>query len=46
MIIEMIKNSITEKYNNAIVDIKITFEPLWDPKFIKDEDIREMFNMQ
>ena len=46
MIVEMVKNSITEKYPNAKVDINITFEPAWEPKMIKDEDIREMFLMQ
>ena len=46
MIVEMVKNSITEKYPNVKVDINITFEPAWEPKMIKDEDIREMFLMQ
>lgn len=46
MILEMIKNSITEKYPNTNVEITITFEPAWEPKMIKDEEIREMFLMQ
>ena len=46
MILEMVKNSITEKYPNANVNINLTFEPAWEPKMIKDEDIREMFLMQ
>jgi metal-sulfur cluster biosynthetic enzyme len=46
MILEMVKNSITEKFPNANVNINITFEPAWEPKMIKDEDIREMFLMQ
>lgn len=44
MIIEMIKNSITEKYINSKVDIKITFDPIWNIDMIKDEDIREIFS--
>ena len=46
MILEMIKNAITEKFPEAEVGIKLTFDPPWDPKMIKDEDIREMFLMQ
>ena len=46
MIIEMVKNSITEKYPEVEVEVEIGFEPPWEPKMIKDEDIREMFLMQ
>jgi len=46
MILEMVKNSITEKFPDAEVEINLTFEPAWEPKMIKDEDIREMFLMQ
>ena len=46
MILEMVKNSITEKFPDAEVNINLTFEPAWEPKMIKDEDIREMFLMQ
>lgn len=43
MIVEMIKNSITERYPNANVEIEITFDPVWSPNMIKDEDIKQMF---
>jgi len=46
MILEMAKNAITEKYPETEVIINLTFEPAWEPKMIKDEDIREMFLMQ
>ena len=46
MILEMVKNSIKEKYPESNVNVNLTFEPAWDPKMIKDEDIREMFLMQ
>ena len=46
MIIEMVKNSITEKYPEVEVEVEISFDPPWEPKMIKDEDIREMFLMQ
>ena len=46
MILEMVKNSITEKFLDAEVEINLTFEPAWEPKMIKDEDVREMFLMQ
>ncbi len=43
MIIEMVKNSILERFSDVTVDVEITFEPSWSPEMIKDEDIKEMF---
>lgn len=43
MIIDMVKNSITERFSDANVEIEITFEPVWSPSMIKDEDIKQMF---
>lgn len=43
MIIEMVKNSIIERYHNAIVNVEISFDPAWSPDMIKDEDIKQMF---
>ena len=43
MIIEMVKNSIKEKFPNSEVDVEITFDPTWSPDMIKDEDIKQMF---
>ena len=46
MILEMVKNAITQKYPDANVNIDITFEPQWNPEMIKDEEVRQMFTMQ
>ena len=46
MIIDMVKNSIQEKYPESEVDVEVTFEPTWSPEMIKDEEIKEMFLMQ
>ena len=43
MIIEMVNNSITERFPDANVNIEITFDPIWSPDMIKDEDIKQMF---
>ena len=46
MIIDMIQNSIQEKYPESNIEIETTFEPNWSPEMVKDEDIKEMFLMQ
>ena len=47
MIIEMVKNAITGKYSEVEeVEIEVSFDPPWEPKMIKDKDIKEMFLMQ
>ena len=43
MILEMVKNAITQKYPDANVNIELTFEPTWSPDMIKDEEIKQMF---
>ncbi len=43
MIIDMVKNSILEIYPNAEVNVEVTFEPMWNPSMIKDENIKKMF---
>ncbi len=43
MILEMVKNSITEKYPQANVNVDLVFEPMWTPEMIKDKEIKEMF---
>jgi len=43
MILEMVKNAITQKYPDANVNIELTFEPTWNPDMIKDEEIKQMF---
>ena len=43
MILEMVKNAITQKYPDANVNIDLTFEPTWSPEMIKDEEVKQMF---
>ncbi len=43
MILEMVKNAITQKYPDAKVNIDLTFEPMWSPEMIKDEEVKQMF---
>lgn len=43
MIEEMVKNAILDVYPMHEVEISITFDPLWSPKMIKDEDLQRMF---
>lgn len=43
MIIQMVQNSISERYPNVIVDVETTFEPAREVSMIKNEDIRDIF---
>lgn len=43
MIEQMTENAIIEVYPAWDVRIEITFDPLWSPKMIKDEDLQRMF---
>ena len=43
MIEQMTKNAILELYPTIAVDLEITFDPLWSPKMIRDEDLQRMF---
>ena len=43
VIVEMVKNSILEKLSDWQVEVELTFDPLWNPSMIKDENIRKMF---
>lgn len=43
MIIEMVKNAILEQFPEWQVEVELTFDPMWNPSMIKDEDIRKMF---
>jgi hypothetical protein len=44
MITESIKESINKEINNYEVKIEISFEPLWNPDLIKDDDLKRMFS--
>lgn len=43
MIEQMTRNAILEVYPARTTDIEITFDPLWTPKMIRDEDLQRMF---
>lgn len=46
MIIQMVKNSINEKYPQLRVEVEISFEPAREISMIKNEDIREIFEWE
>ncbi|MDR2190076.1 MAG: metal-sulfur cluster assembly factor [Candidatus Peribacteria bacterium] len=43
MMMEMVKNAALEAVPDWNVEIVVSFEPLWTPKMIKDEDLQRMF---
>ena len=43
MIMEMVKNASLEVIPEREVEIVVSFEPMWTPKMIKDEDLQRMF---
>ncbi|USN54316.1 MAG: DUF59 domain-containing protein [Candidatus Peribacteria bacterium] len=43
MIEQMTQNAIHEVYPSREVALEITFDPLWSPKMIRDEDLQRMF---
>lgn len=44
MLQQLCKNAILDKYPDYSINIELTFEPLWTPNMIKDEDIKKIFN--
>ncbi|MEY3197583.1 MAG: hypothetical protein RL023_117 [Candidatus Parcubacteria bacterium] len=44
LIEQMVRNAINEVYPVWEVGIEITFEPMRNPKMIKDEDLQRMFD--
>ena len=42
VIIEMVNTSILDIYPDWDVKIEVTFEPMWSPDLIKDDDIKRM----
>ncbi len=42
-IIENVKEEIEHEFKEWEVEVEITFEPLWSPDFIKNEDFKKMF---
>ncbi len=43
LIMELVKNAIMEKYPDWEIETELTFDPIWSPELIKDEDIKQMF---
>ena len=43
MIQEMMRNALASILPSYTVSIEVTFDPHWDLKFIKDQDLRRMF---
>ncbi len=43
LIMSMTKQAILDNYPDHEVEIELTFEPLWSPAMIKDEDLKRMF---
>ncbi len=44
MLQQLVKNAIIDKFPNYEVNIEITFDPIWNPTMIKDNDIQKLFN--
>ena len=40
---EMVKNAVNEIVPDWLVELKITFEPMWTLDMIKDPDLKRMF---
>jgi metal-sulfur cluster biosynthetic enzyme len=43
MLMEMVKNATLEAVPEWEVEVVVSFEPMWTPKMIKDEDLQRMF---
>ena len=43
LLMEMVKNATLEAVPEREVEVVVSFEPMWTPKMIKDEDLQRMF---
>ncbi len=43
LIEQMIQNSLLEVYPTWKAQLEITFDPLWSPKMMKDDDLQRLF---
>jgi len=43
MIIEMVKNTLSNQFFDRMIDVEITFDPIRSPQMIKDPDLQRMF---
>ena len=43
MIMDLVKNAVLDEISDWEVNIIISFEPMWEPSMIKDQDLQKMF---
>jgi len=43
MIMELVKNAVLDVILDWEVNIIVSFEPMWEPSMIKDQDLQKMF---
>jgi metal-sulfur cluster biosynthetic enzyme len=43
MIMELVKNAVLDVIPDWEVNIIVSFEPMWEPSMIKDQDLQKMF---
>lgn len=43
MIMELVKNAVLDVISDWEVNIIVSFDPMWDPSMIKDQDLQKMF---
>lgn len=45
MIQALIKNAIEEVAPEFKIDLEITFDPMWSPSMIRDDDLKKLFDI-
>lgn len=43
LIMNLVEQAINDEYPKDKVEVELTFDPLWSPDMIKDEDLKRMF---
>ncbi len=43
LIINMATQAVQDEFPDFDIDVELTFEPMWSPEMIKDEDLKRMF---
>jgi len=43
LILELVRNAIKDWFPKWKIEVELTFDPMWSPELIKDEDIKMMF---
>lgn len=44
-LIESVKNAVISVTPNYEIHVEISFDPMWNPKMIRDEDLQRMFEI-